>query len=109
MAKISPLTQKFSQLKSNIGLSSLLGNYKDYKTARKEFASLAMNHFETSMTAPGAKIQNVPLFSKPGMNILKVIILDFFRKKTPAEKQYKKMLKDFKKAQKIIKEFVRIR
>lgn len=94
------ISQKLSQLKSDIVFSSVLGNYKDYKNAKKAYAELAKDNFELSMQAKGPKIERVPLFSKAGMGILKVLFLDMFRVKTPAEKEFSKLVKLEKAKQK---------
>ena len=69
---------------------AILGNYKAYKEARKEYASLAIQDFDTvrQMKAPKA---TAPLLSKYGFNMLLVYVRDLFRFKTPDEKTLKKM------------------
>ena len=94
------ISRKLTQLKSDIVFSSVLGNYKDYKNAKKAYAELAKDNFELSMQAKGPKVERVPLFSKAGMGILKVLFLDMFRVKTPAEKEFSKLVKLEKAKQK---------
>ena len=89
-----PLTvkqiERVRQLRSSMVYDAILGNYKAYKEARKEYASLAIQDFDTvrQMKAPKA---TAPLFSKYGFNMLFVYVRDLFRIKTPDEKLFKKM------------------
>jgi len=93
ISQSAKITQELSRLKSNKIYSSVIGDYKGYKQASKEYAELAKDNFELSQKALGPRVKNVPLFSKIGMRILKVWFLDKFRIKTPAEKELNKMLK----------------
>jgi hypothetical protein len=69
---------------------AISGNYKAYKKARKEYASLAIQDFDTVRTMKAPKV-TAPLFSKCGLNMLCVYVRDLFRIKTPDEKTLKKM------------------
>ncbi|MBS6602345.1 MAG: hypothetical protein KH301_01130 [Brachyspira sp.] len=100
ISQTAQISRKLTQLKSDIVFSSVLGNYKDYKNAKKAYAELAKDNFELSMQAKGPKVERVPLFSKAGMGILKVLFLDMFRVKTPAEKEFSKLVKLEKAKQK---------
>ena len=100
ISQSAQISRKLTQLKSDIVFSSVLGNYKDYKNAKKAYAELAKDNFELSMQAKGPKVERVPLFSKAGMGILKVLFLDMFRVKTPAEKEFSKLVKLEKAKQK---------
>jgi hypothetical protein len=81
---------------------AISGNYKAYKKARNEYASLAIQDFDTvrSMNAPKV---TAPLFSKYGFNMLCVYVRDLFRFKTPEEKVLKKMGQEFLRSQAISK------
>ena len=87
-----PVARKIAQLKSDIVFSSVLGDYKGFKTAVKEHAQLAVENFELSKSIPAPSMK-VPLFSKAGLNMAKVWFLNKFRIKTPAEKQLKQLAK----------------
>lgn len=91
-----PVARKIAQLKSDIVFSSVLGDYKGFKTAVKEHAKLAVENFELSKSIPAPSMK-VPLFSKAGLNMglnmAKVWFLNKFRIKTPAEKQLKQLAK----------------
>lgn len=97
MIKVTPdmtstVAKRLTKLKSDITLSVLSGNYKDFKTAMKEHAKLAVDNFELSKAIKQPSI-SVPLFSKAGLRMAKVWVLNLFRIKTPEEKLLKKMCK----------------
>ena len=89
-----PLTvkqiERVRQLRSSMVYDAISGNYKAYKKARKEYASLAIQDFDTVRTMKAPKV-TAPLFSKYGLNMLWVYVRDLFRFKTPDEKTLKKM------------------
>ena len=91
------LTDHLRQLKTDVAYSMYYGDMKGYVTAKKEFAKIAVDHFELAVSAQGMSIDKIPLFSKHGFNIIKCILLNKFRKKSPEEKLYMKMLKQWKK------------
>ena len=68
----------------------LMGNYKEYVAAKKAYSSVAIENFELCKKAPAMNYK-VPIFSKAGFNIMKCSFFDLFRKKTPQEKQFKKL------------------
>lgn len=92
MPKISPITQKLSQLKTNRTISLLQGDYKSYRHNKIAFAKVAINNLQAAKQANGMTVNNIPLFSKTGLKILKIWFLELFRIKTPEEKTLKKML-----------------
>lgn len=100
ISQTAQISRKLTQLKSDIVFSSVLGNYKDYKNAKKAYAELAKDNFELSMQAKGPKVDRIPLFSKTGLRIFKIMLLDMFRIKTPAEKEFSKLVKLEKAKQK---------
>ena len=65
-----------------------------------DYAKLAVKNFEllAETTSPSIK---VPLFSKLGLKMAKVWLLNKFRVKTPEEKALKKLVKEYKNKQKI--------
>ena len=89
-----PLTvkqlERVRHLRSSMVYDAISGNYKAYKKARKEYASLAIQDFDTVRTMKAPKV-TAPLFSKYGLNMLWVYVRDLFRFKTPDEKTLKKM------------------
>lgn len=89
-----PLTVKQLErvrfLRSSMVYDAISGNYKAYKDARKEYASLAIKDFDAVRQMKAPKV-TAPLFSKPGFNMLVVYLRDLFRIKTPEEKLLKKM------------------
>ena len=100
ISQATHISQKLTQLKSDIVFSSVLGNYKDYKNAKKAFAELAKDNFELAIQAKGPKVDRISLFTKTGMRILKIMFLDMFRVKTPSEKELTRLVKMQKAKQK---------
>ncbi len=100
MAKINPIIRKLSSLKSDQVYSVAMGDYKGFKKASIDYAKLAVKNFEllAETTSPSIK---VPLFSKLGLKMAKVWLLNKFRVKTPEEKALKKLVKEYKNKQKI--------
>lgn len=90
MVKISgvnPIVQRITQLRNEAVYSAVEGNYKNFKNAIKENAKLTLENYELAKQVGNPVIKNVPLFSKIGMRIMKVMLLNFFRIKTPEEKK----------------------
>ena len=71
------ITESIVKMKNDIVFSAGMGKYKDYKNARKAYAKFAVDNFQ--------------LFSKVGLNMLKVVFLDLFRFKTKDEKKLKQL------------------
>lgn len=95
MVKVNSVLERAQVLKNNMAYASVLGHYKEYKEAAKEYAKIGVQHFEDIRKLPSPKV-TVPLFSRPGMRILKVMILNYFRIKTPEEKEFKKLTTEYK-------------
>ena len=89
-------------LRKNMTVSILCGDYKSYKTTQKKYAEFVSKNYET---AKNIKSQNVkvPMFSKMGLNILKIWFLEKFRIKTPAEKALNKLAQT-EKAKKFLRD-----
>ncbi len=102
MIKVSPIIEKLSSLKYDQAISVIKGNYKGYKNASKEYAKIAVKNFDESLQAKGPEIK-VPLFSAYGLRFVKVWFLNKFRIKSPEEKAFKKMCKEYKMKQEISK------
>lgn len=79
---------KLNQLYQKKIISSVAGNYSNYKKASVQYAELALDNVEVAKKIIPIKY-SFPIFSKTSFNVLKVSFLDMFRKKTPAEKQLK--------------------
>ncbi|MDD3151223.1 MAG: hypothetical protein PHV68_10385 [Candidatus Gastranaerophilales bacterium] len=97
-------------LKNDKMMSSIKGDYKSFRSISKQLASLAVSDFDTFKSAQAMQVRGIPLFSKTGFKILKVIILNHFTPKTKAEKLLKKLLREEKaknKALEIMKRYSR--
>lgn len=94
--KLSPIQYSLFQLRQNSVVSCLTGNYKEFVKTHKELAAIAVKHFDEFVKIPSMEKVNFSLFSPEGFNSLKVIIKDLFRKKTPEEKLFSKMIYESK-------------
>lgn len=88
--KVDPIVQTITKVRNELVLSALEGNYAQYKKARIENAKLTLENFEVAKKIQSPSVQ-VPLFSVLGFRLLKFAFLDFFRTKTPEEKQLKEI------------------
>ena len=79
---------KLNQLYQKKVISSVAGNYSNYKKASVQYAELALDNVEIAKKITPIKY-SFPIFSKTSFNVLKITFMDLFRKKTPAEKQLK--------------------
>ncbi len=104
ISSIDPIKQKVTQLRNEVVYSALEGNYKKYKTALKENAKYTVANYDAIKGMAGPQIK-VPLFSKYGLKMLKVMFLNFFRVKTPEEKLLKEIIKKEKLKQETDKFF----
>lgn len=95
MVKISPIIERLASLKNDQVYSAFSGDYKGFKTAAKEYAKLAVNNFDYALKAKAMEVK-VPLFSSYGLKMAKVWFLNKFRIKTPEEKAFKKLAKEYK-------------
>lgn len=87
-------------LRNSMFFEAMAGNYKGFKAAKKEYASLAVQDYETIRKLESPKI-SVPLFSQFGINMIYTRIMELFRCKTSDEKLLEKMWQNEKIAQKI--------
>ena len=100
MSKLSidftkPIVRDIVHQKTEMAWNAVNGNCKQFKTASKAYSKLAVDNFELAMKIPGIELKGkVPLRAK--LNMLKVIAFNFFRKKSPEEKQLKHMVKEYR-------------
>ncbi|MFA7659316.1 MAG: hypothetical protein WCY19_07770 [Candidatus Gastranaerophilaceae bacterium] len=97
MAKVNEVRiQKIKKLIEGKMLLSALGKYKEYKAASVSLAKIGLEDFDLFKKATADPIyrgQWFPLFSKEGLRLLKIRLLDFFSKKTPEEKRFNELLR----------------
>ena len=92
----SQLAREIHKLKFDISMSTLTGDYKTAKAAKKELAKIGVDNFELVTKVPNPVSGSFPLFSKEGFNVLMYMLIDKFRIKTPEEKKFEMMAKLFK-------------
>lgn len=91
----SSVRQKLTALYQDKVFSALKGDYKGFKKASVEYAKLGIDNFEEVTKIPKINVKVSP-FSKINLNVAKIWFLDLFRKRTPEEKTFFKMCKDYK-------------
>ena len=83
---------KIFYLKRDLALASISGDTKEYKQLYKEFAKVSVQNFELMKKVKFPQV-TLPVFSLPGLNLIKTSLSYFFSRKTPDEKLLAKMLK----------------
>ena len=88
---------KMFELRNSISSSILSGNFKQARTAQKEFAKAAVEDFDVFKTLPTIKITNVPLiaWAIAGFRNLEYKVYKLFSKTIPEEKQLSKQYKAY--------------
>ena len=90
------IEQQSQKLLFNKIVYALNGNYKVYKKSSIEYANFALNNYEKvkNIHPPKASISLFsPLLPFYAFRILRTHITDLFRKKTPAEKTLRQLVK----------------
>lgn len=98
--KLSPVQQKIWNLRELIKLHAVMGDYKEFVAARKEYAKAYMSSPKEALSLPKTSQISVKLFSEEGWNMLKIMLRDLFRIKSPEEKALKKYAEELKAKQK---------
>ena len=92
----SPIARKLYELKFQSSTAILTGNYKEARTAQKEFAKLAVKNFDIALQVPAPIKAKFSLFSKQGLKCLKFMIYKAFCKSSPEEKELKSLVNDYR-------------
>lgn len=74
-------------LREEMKLSNIMGDHKRYVNAHKAFMNEYVAHPKDAITLPPTARYETPLFSRTGWNMFKVMIKEFFRKRTEEEKE----------------------
>lgn len=112
MPKITPVQQRINrlqQLKADTIWSTVTGDYKGFKKAAKEFAKEAVQDFEAAKAVQVPLYNKVSIFSKTGLKMFKIWLLNKLRIKTPEEKLLKKLMKEDALKEKMFSDFNRLR
>ena len=83
------------EMRKNVGISVMNGNFRQARAAQKEFAKMAVDNVDIVKTLPNVKITNVPFIEwcVLALRTLEYKIYKAFTRKTPAEKQFAKLFK----------------
>ena len=94
---------KMFELRKQISISSMYGNYKETRKAQKQLADIALKDFDAYTSLPHMHITLPPMSIKETLTLagkmLKMKLLYAFSRKTSAEKQLAKKYKEYAKTQ----------
>ncbi|MBQ7125698.1 hypothetical protein IJO12_01275 [bacterium] len=91
----APIKKQLYDTRINLFSAIMDGKYNEARQCQKEFAKIAVDNFDIAIQTPQPVKGSFPLFSKMGWKAVKFMIFKFFSKKTPEEKQLKKMLREY--------------
>lgn len=92
----NPVAKKMYDLKLQKSIAILNGRCKEARMTSKEFAKLAVDDFYTAIKVPQPVTGSFPWYSSFGLNAIKYMIYNLFCKKTPQEKQFNKLVDDYR-------------
>ena len=92
----TPVAKQMYKLKLKTSLAVLTGKCREANRAKKEFAKLAVDNFETAIKLPQPLTGTFPWYSDFGLNTIKYMVFNLFTKKSPEEKQLKNMVQDYR-------------
>lgn len=92
---LAPTINRLVDMQRSLLISQMLGDYKLYKIMRQQYTDYGVKHFGLLKHINFPKIQ-IPVFSREGLNVLKIAVRDMFRKKTPNEKELARLFKQEK-------------
>ena len=81
-------------LREDMKLGNVLGDHDRYLSAHRAFMKEFVTHPKDGLTLPPTAGFTAPLFSRTGLNMLKVLIKELFRKRTPEEKELGMKMKE---------------
>ena len=91
-----PVAKKMYEYKLKHATGVLTGKVKEARRNYQEYANLAVKNFDIAVQVPAPVKGTFPLFSKFGFNVVKYLFYNMFTKKTPEERQLKKMFEEYK-------------
>lgn len=92
----NPVAKKMYDLKLKTSVSVLTGKCREANKAKKEFAKLAVDNFDTAIKLPQPVTGTFPWYSNFGLNTIKYMLFNLFVKKSPEEKKLKEMIDDYR-------------
>ena len=97
----TPIAKQLYDLKLEHSTQILMGKAKQARNTYRNFAKLAVQNFETAVEVPPPIQGKINLFSYYGLNCIKYMIYKIFTKKSPEEKQFQQMVREYKINKKI--------
>ena len=91
---------KMFELRNQVSLSVLSGNFRNARAAQRELAETASDNFDVYKTLPSVKITNIPLkeWFVLAFRSLEYKAFRLFSKKTPKEKLFSEQWKSYIKS-----------
>ena len=90
---LEPKINKLVELKRSLIFTQIIGDYSTYKIVHQEYADFGVKNFELLKSVNFPDV-NVPLFSREGLNMMKIMVKEMFREKTPEEKLLTKLFRE---------------
>lgn len=93
------IVDQLTSMRNQLVYHMMMGEYKEYVALRKDFAKKYVKFPEEAKYIAPTHTQ-VSIFSKFGMNIIKLWFKELFREKTSEEKEMKKYATELRARQK---------
>ncbi|MCQ2738616.1 MAG: hypothetical protein MJ237_00145 [bacterium] len=87
--KIS-IENQLRELNYNKTYAVIMGNFKEYTAASKEYAKLAVRNYDIAKNTNSPSV-TAPIFTKMGLRMFKIWFLNLFRIKSPEERLLRQM------------------
>ena len=97
---VGNIVTELTSMRNKMICHSMLGEYKDYVAARKNFAKYCVQYPQETLQMPRIE-GRFSIFSKYGRNIMKTCIKELFRRKTTEEKEMIKIAEYYKAQHKL--------
>ena len=89
---LEPIINNLVGKRNTLIASQLLGDYGMYRKASQDYAEYGIKHIGLLKCINYSRNLSFPLFSKEVLNMSKISIMDMFRKKSPEERTFKKLM-----------------
>jgi len=90
---LAPKINTIINLRKGLMFTQMVGDYKNFKTLHQEYATFGVKNFELLKSVQFPEVR-VPVFSREGLNMLKIMVKDIFRRKTSDEKLLTKLFRE---------------
>ena len=91
---LTKVQNRLWNLREEMKLCNMLGDHDRYVSAHRAFVQEFVAHPKDGLTLPPTAKFTAPLFSGTGLNMLKVLIKEIFRKRTPEDKKLAEKMRE---------------